>query len=221
MIPGKITAVIALLALLLGFGIGNAWQKGRAAVAQNVELRRQQDADRKAINDLKTAAQTLRQTAVDQAAANREAADRFAALATQLETDRAGIQAFTERQRAALDALAARRPDLRDLRLGDDILRHWRDSNAGRAAPAAEPAAAPGPAGQPAPAVPGAAGADQRHGTGADRQPRPRRGAVSRVRGAHGLAGAGDGRLGGARSAVVLQGRHRVGADPDRMRREG
>lgn len=66
MIPGKLTAAVALLALCLGLWAGSAWEKGRMAIAQIAALKAQQTADRKTINDLATTANALRQHAVDE-----------------------------------------------------------------------------------------------------------------------------------------------------------
>lgn len=206
MLGWRLSLLLAVLALVVGLWAGNAWHEGRTALAQNAALKDQQTADRKAIEDLKGAAQELRQHAVDGALAYQQAADLMGAAAKKLEEDRDAIRQFEQRQAAALGALAAARPDLRDLRLGDDVLRHWRTSNAGPAAgePAA-PTAAPAAAGKPAHAVPAAPAAGQRRGAGAARQPRPGCGAVSRLRGADGFAAERGRDLAGHGVALVLR----------------
>lgn len=167
MIPGKLTALLALLALCIGLWAGDAWRAGRVAVAQNKALLKQQADDRKTISDLQTAAAELRQHAVDATLAYQQASDRLNTIAQQLEQDREANRQFAQQQRDALATLAQARPDLRSLHLGPDVLRHWQQSN--RGAPATAPAAAD--PGQPAHAVPAAAAAGQRRGAGPDRQP--------------------------------------------------
>lgn len=206
MLGWRISLLLAVLALAVGLWAGNAWHKGRTAIAQNAELVQRQKDDRDFINALKNTATELRQHAVDGALAYDQATERMDAIAQQLEKDREGIRQFQQRQAAALDALAEARPDLRDLRLGGDVLRHWRASNAGPAAdqPAAPAAAAPA-AGEPAGDVPPAPAAGKRPSAGAAGQPRPGDGPVPRVRGAERGAAAGSGRVDDHRVALVLR----------------
>lgn len=213
MIGWRLTLLIALLALVVGVWTGNAWHEGRAAIKQNVELRKQQAADRKAIEDLKNTAQALRKHAVDAALAYDQATERMAVIATKLEKDREENRRFDQRLRDDLEALAADRPDLRDMRLGDDFLRHWNRSNQGRGAegqrtPAAAPAVDPRKPARPVPAAP--AGHQQRPagaGSQSRRSDRPLPGLQRPPR----LPGEGDGRVAHHGMGLVLPGRARNG----------
>ena len=206
MLGWRIALLLVVLALVAGIWTGNAWHEGRTAIEQNAQLKQQQQADRKAIDDLKGTAQELRQHAVDGALAYQQAAELMEAAAKKLEEDRDAIRQFERRQADALEALAEARPDLRDLRLGDDVLRHWRASNAGHDASEPSPAAAAAPSpGKPAKPVPDAPAAGQRRGAGAARQPRPGCGAVSRLRGADGFAAERGRDLAGHGVAMVLR----------------
>ena len=208
MIGWRLAVLLAVLALAGGLWGGDAWRKGQTAIEQNKTLKDDREADRKAIADLKETAEKLRQHGVDNALAYDQAMERMGAIAEQLEKDREANRQFEQQQRQALADLLADRPDLRDLRLGDDVLRHWQQSNQGRRGQGqpATPAAAPAPAGKPAKAVPGAAGADKRRGASAAGEPRPGDRAVPRLQRSGRLVGAGDGRMAHHRMAVVLQG---------------
>lgn len=200
-------AVAALLALGAGLWIGNAWRTGQNAIAQNKQLQAERAADRKAIADLKQAAQDLRQGAADRDIAYQQASNRMAAIASQLESDRESNRRFFNEQSRALAALAAARPDLRDLRLGDDVVRHVNRAQQGRSAKPDAPAAAPGRAGKPAPAVPAAAPAARRQGAvgpGADRRQRE---AVPGLQRPRRFAGEGDGRMAQHRVDLVVRSR--------------
>lgn len=141
-----------LLGLLVGAWGGCAWQKGSTAIDQVDSLKAQRDADRKAID-------ALRQRAVNIASDYERANARLGAIARQLEQDREANRQFELQQRAELAQLLEARPDLRRVRVGPDLLRHWQQSNAGAAAASAATATA---AGQPARAVPAAAAAGRR-----------------------------------------------------------
>lgn len=143
--------IVAVLALVFGVWAGKRWEKGANAIAANKTLR-------KDIEDLTEAARALQQHGVESAIAYDEAAERLFLIAIQRETDRAENRQFLESQRDALGALAAAQPGLADLRLGDNVLRHWNRANQG---PAATGPAAAEPAGKPADRVPAAAPAPQ------------------------------------------------------------
>jgi hypothetical protein len=210
---GWILLVVALVASSAGLYVGNEWQRGRAALADNARLKTQATADRKAIDELVTAGNRLRQSAVDHAVELGQAERRMGALASALENTLESNRKFTLEQRGELDALLARRPDLRDLDLGADVLRHWNRGNAGAGAAAdAAPAAAARPAGQPAHAVPRPAAGAQREGAGPAGQPRPGGSAVRGLRSGQGLAVGSGGRVGDHGVGVVLQRRGRGGA---------
>lgn len=198
--------IVAVLAAAGGGWLGMRWQKGTDAIADVATLQAQRAADRKAIDDLRRNAEALQAATVDHDLAYAAAADRMAGIATTLEATLNEHRQFTADQREALAELLARRPDLRELRLGDDVLRHWNRSNAGTGLrqPAAAPAA--GPPGQPADPVPAAPAGDRRQRTGAAGQPRPGRRHRKRLPRAQRLAAAGGGRMADHRVALVLPG---------------
>lgn len=187
--------IVALLALVFGAWAGKRWEKGANAIAANKTLR-------KDIEELTEAARALQQHGVDSAIARDQAAERLDLIATQREDDREETRLFLETQRTQLGALLAKRPDLHDLRLGDDVLRHWNRGNEG---PAASGPAAAEPAGKPARPVPAAAAGQQRRGARADRQPRRSDGAVPRLQEQPGPLAAGAGRVGSHGVELVLQ----------------
>jgi hypothetical protein len=206
MIGWRLSLLAAVLALCAGLWGGDAWRKGRTAIEQNAQLKAAQAADRKAIAELKQAAQDLRQHGVDATLAYDQAAQRMDAIATQLEQDRDANRRYFDEQAQARAALSEARPDLRDLRLGDDVLRHWNRGNQGRSAEPATPAATPGRAGKPAPAVPAAPAARGRQGAVFHREPRSDGGAVPRLQRQGRLVGALDRRMARDRVALVLPG---------------
>lgn len=128
-------AAALLLTLLFGVWLGSAWQRGRTAIAQ-------QKADQQTIKQLSNTAKQLQEHAVDMALAYQQAAERMGAIAQQLETDREANRQFEQAQRKELAQLLAARPDLRDVRIGADLLRHWQASNAGTDAGSAAASAA-------------------------------------------------------------------------------
>lgn len=149
--------VAALLALCLGLWAGGAWRSGRQAVAQQAQ-------DKKTIKDLTDAAQALRQQATEQASAYAQASTRLNAIAQGLEEYRETNRQFEQQQRDALAALLAARPDVRDVRVGAELLRHWQQSNAGPAA--AGTATASGQLAQPMPTASTASGRQSAHAVG-------------------------------------------------------
>lgn len=204
----RLALLAAVLALVVGIWTGNAWHEGRAAMAENVELVKQRADDRKAIDELKETAERLRQHGVDGALAYDQATERMGLIAQQLENDREETRRIAARQRADLEALAAARPDLRDMRLGDDFLRHWNRSNQGAsgAGQSAAPAAAPEHPGKPAGKLPAAAAGQQQRPAGAVGQSRRDDIAVPGLQQARRLPGAGAGRMAGHGVALVLPG---------------
>lgn len=185
-------------ALLIGLGFGGfvawKWTAGAFALKENKTLRA----------DVKTwerTAEQQRQNTVDQAAQIDAAIGRLNAISQAREHDLKAIHRLGEDLRGDLARLAIARPDLRDLDLGPDFLRHWNKANAspGAAIPAA------GDAGQPAPAVPAAPAGDQREGAG-DRGPaRPGSADVLRLPQSQRAAEPGGGRMAGHGLAVVLR----------------
>lgn len=203
----RATLALALVALVLGLWAGYEWRHGRDGIAEAAQLKQERAADRQTIADLKAAGLAIKQNAVDQDAAYRAAEQRLGAIATQLEQDRDQNRTFAARLGTQLDALLAVRADLRELRLGNDVLQHWNESNAGRPADVrAAPAAAPA-AGQPARGVPGNAPAsDQRPRSGAAREPRRGDRDLPRLQGQQQVADSVDGRMARHRDGLVLQG---------------
>ena len=204
----RVTLLAVVLALAGGVWGGSAWREGRTAIAQNKALEKEREADRKTINDLKQVGQELRQRAVDGAVAYQQASERMGAIATQLENYREANRQFAAQQRASLAALAAARPDLRDMRLGDDFLQHWnRSIEGGGAEGQRAPAAAPArPAGKPADAMPRPAAGNKQRPAGAAGQPGRVDHAIPGLPQRQGVAGGGDGRVAGHRMALVLPG---------------
>lgn len=171
--------LLIVAAAVSGIWAGNRWAEGAQAIK-----------DRKAqqtyIEQLQGETNVLRQLAADSALDYAAATDRMDAIATQLETDREANRKHDATQREALAKLLRDRPDLRDGRAGDDVLRHWNRSNQGPAASGAAPGAKP----SATPGVPGASAGYLGSVGGAAGQPRPGDDAVSRLQGVAGAAGA-------------------------------
>lgn len=187
--------IVALLSAGVSGYVMHRWDKGSEAMRANKTLR-------KDIDELTAAARQLQQHGVDSALAYDQAAQRLDAIAVQRETEREENRHFIQRQRSELDTLLSQRPDLVDLRLGPDVLRHWNKSNQG-ATPS--PAATPKPAGKPARPVPGPAAGQQRRTSGAAGQPRRGDGAVPRLQEQQRQPAAGRGRVASHGVALVLQ----------------
>ncbi|MCH2092714.1 MAG: hypothetical protein MK141_14215 [Pseudoxanthomonas sp.] len=193
--------VVAVLAATAGVFAGIRWERGTQAIATVDERDRQLEA-------LQQAALDLRDRGVENTAAYRAAADRMGGIAAQLERDRDENRQFVDQQRSALADLLAKRPDLRDVDVGVDVMQHWNRSNQG---PRARSGTAPaGPAGKPANAVPGASAPAVVRPPGAAVEPRPGDGAVSRLQGTEREPAAGRGRVGADGVGLVLP---RAGAD--------
>lgn len=185
--------LLIVAAVVAGLWAGNRWAEGAQAIK-----------DRKAqqtyIEQLQGETDQLRQLAADSALDYAAATDRMDAIATQLETDREANRKHQAEQRESLEKLLRTRPDLRDGRAGDDVLRHWNRSNQGPAASGAAPGAQPG-AGA---AMPGAAAGDIGPVGSAAGQPRPGDRAVPRLQGIAGSAGAGRGGMAPHGMGLVL-----------------
>lgn len=204
LLPVFAYALIAAVLLSGGTGAWAGWKlRGASAVAaENARLQ----ADIAALHD---AAEAIRDGAIENDRRFGEAAARQARIATTWETEREEQRRFNEQQRTRLAALLADRPDLRSARAGDDVLRHWRASNAGATAEAA----AAGAAVEPGAGVPGAAAAGGRPVGDADRKPRRRRRALPRVRGEQGTADRRGARVAADGVGLVLR------SGPPRRRR--
>jgi hypothetical protein len=172
MLPVFAYALLAALAIGLSVGGYGGWRlhKGATAIKENAQLRSD-------LADVLKAAKELRESAVANDINYAEAIKRMDKIADQRERDREENRKREEDQRTALAQLLELRPDLRNGRAGDDVLRHWRKSNS---RPGAEPAPT-APAGKPAPAVPGPAATGGRPVGEPDRQPRRGGGALSRL----------------------------------------
>lgn len=185
--------LLIVAAVVAGLWAGNRWAEGAQAIK-----------DRKAqqtyIEQLQGETDQLRQLAADSALDYAAATDRMDAIATQLETDREANRKHQAEQRESLEKLLRTRPDLRDGRAGDDVLRHWNRSNQGPAASGAAPGAQP----DAGAAVPGVAAGDLGPVGGAVGQPRPGDRAVPRLQGIAGPAGAGRGGMATHGMGLVL-----------------
>lgn len=146
-------------ALIVGSTLGGviAWKvtSNSHAAQENRSLR----ADAQAWADI---AKQQSQASVDQAIAFDTAVKKLNEISQGREDDKKAIKTLGQTLRADLAKLAAARPDLLDIDLGDDFLRHW---NKAIAEPAAG-TAAPGPASKPETAVPGRPASNQRQPAG-------------------------------------------------------
>ncbi|MEN9192807.1 hypothetical protein AB3094_14820 [Xanthomonas euvesicatoria] len=207
-IIGWALVLLLVAALLAGIWAGNRWAEGKQAVQDRTELRTY-------IKELQVEVKHLRQTHADSVISYRQAIARLDAIATLREQDRETNRLQAEAVRASLDALLRKRPDLRDGRAGDDVLRHWRESNS---RPAAKPAAAHDPK-QPAPAVPGSAAASQRPVGDVAGQPRSGHRAVPRLPEQHASADPSRDRVGNHSVGLVLQGTGASGVEREGVSR--
>lgn len=194
---GKLLVIAVLLATAIAAGLwaGNRWAEGGRAIKDRAEHQAY-------IKDLEQQLTRLHTQAADTAVAYAEAIDRMNTIANSLEQNREENRRFTEDQRAALESLLDRRPQLRAVRVGTDVLQHWNRSNQGNpttAAPARD-------AGQPETGMPGAADGTQRPPGDPAGQSRPGGVPVSRLQRTGAGVDPGHGRLGGNGMAVVLPG---------------
>jgi len=166
--------ILAGLALhfAFAFSMGAGWERGRAAKRENAMLSRQLDGTRAAAKDLHALAVSIQ-------AEQLAGIERLNAIARDFEDSREQQQTHFTRQRTALAALLATRPDL-GTSAGADVLRHWRASNAGAGYALADPAPAADP-GQSDAAVSTAADAGGGHLGGIIGEPRCSDGALSPV----------------------------------------
>jgi len=128
--------IVAGLALHFTFAFlaGVRWERGQAAKRENAALTQQ-------VNEARAAARELHEMAVSIQAEYVASVERLNAIASDFEVSREQQQIHFTRQRAALSALLAKRPDL-DISAGADVLRHWQASNAGTGLDAADAASA-------------------------------------------------------------------------------
>lgn len=198
---------LLVVAVLCAGGAGyvvHRWDKGAQAIEQNKTLKTERDEANQAYDKLLLTATQREQQRVDDDIEQRRAIDRIDALANKLEQDHEANRKFVQEQGEDLAAMRDSRADLRDLRLGSDVLQHWNTSNAGAAAGRTTgPAAAP--AGQPASAVPAATGSGERQRVRPAGQPRPGGGAVSRLQQPHRQPAGVDRRMAGDGMGLVLQ----------------
>src|SRR5690606_24037196 len=194
---------VLVTALVTGWLV-HGWDKGQQAIEANKALTAERDAANRAYDALLDKATKREQQRVDDDLARQQALDRLDAIAAKLEQEHEANRKYFDSQRRELGELLDRRPDLRDLRLGDDVLQHWNRSNAGPAADGAA-GAAQRPAGEPTPAVPGAAAGGERSRQRPAGQPRPGGTALRPVSSAQRIAAARAGRMVGHRQDLVLR----------------
>lgn len=129
-------AVASSATAAAGFWAGAEWAKGRAAVAEVVDLR----ADATALRD---AADKLRRNSVDAAQDARTAARRMDVIATQHAESLDAIDSLFVAQRDALDAHLAsvEAADLLRCRIGNLGMRLWAEAAAGDFSDATDAAA--------------------------------------------------------------------------------
>ena len=197
LLPWVVGGLIVMIAgaILAGLWAGNRWAEGQHAIDRNRELEQQVALQVRRYGE-------LQEFAAEAVLAYDQAAQRLDLIADQQEKDREANRVWREGLRAELDRLLDARPDLRELRLGTDVLHHWNRSNAG---PVAESAAA-GDRSEPAAAVPGAATGAGRSGSEPAGEPRPGDRAVPRLPHGEGQPGPGGARVGGDGLGLVLPG---------------
>jgi len=117
--------IVAGLAIFFTFAFfaGIRHEREQAARRENVVLTRE-------LVNARTAVKELHEMALSIQAEHIASIERLNAIANDFEVSREQQQIHFTRQRAALTALLAKRPDL-DVSAGADILRHWETSNAG------------------------------------------------------------------------------------------
>lgn len=199
-VRGIVAALLLVALVIASWWGGHRWAEGSQAIDQAARLR-QDNAE------LAKSAKDIRDAAVDAVLAYDQAAQRLDAIATEREHDREDLRKFAASLRGDLDTLLDARPDLRDLDLGDDVLRHWNRSNQGPGAGTAQPAAIDH--GQPAAGVPGAAAGNGRKVGHVAGQPRLGDRPVSRLRQPATAAGGCRGDMGSGCLGLVLP-RHRA-----------
>lgn len=132
--------VVAVLASVGGFLIGQRWERGTQALADNKQLRDDIAAQSKRMKELHENAEALRANGVSVVQDFRTAARRMNAIAQEYENDQVKQSEFYKRQQRQWVALGLDDPDLRKLRMGERVLKHWNQSNAGAGADSTAPA---------------------------------------------------------------------------------
>jgi len=196
--------IVAGLALHFTFAFlaGVRWERGQAAKRENAALTHQ-------VNDARAAAKELHEMAVSIQAEHIASIERLNVIAHDFEVSREQQQQQFTRQRVALSALLAKRPDL-DLPAGADILRHWQASNAGTGLDAADAASATDSGGIDA-AVSDITDAGQRSLGEFDCEPRCCHGALPPVPDDAPAPDRGDEDVGNDGAAELLHGAHTRG----------
>jgi len=166
--------VVAGLALYFTFAFlaGVRHERDQAAKRENAVLTRE-------LFNARAAARELHEMALSIQSEQVASIERLNAIASDFEESREQVQTHFTRQRAALSALLAKRPDL-DTPAGADVLRHWTASNAGAGGDITDTAPA-ADAGRPDAAVSATADAGERPLVEPDCEPRCGDGAVSPV----------------------------------------
>jgi len=196
--------IVAGLALHFAFAFlaGVRYERGQAAQRENAALTG-------ALLDARAAVNDLHEMALSIQSENIASLERLNAIAADFEVSRERHNQYFNRQRAALSALLAKRPDL-DTPAGADVLRHWQASNAGAglAAPDAAPAADTGKADA---AVSTPADAGQRPLVEPDCKPRCRHPVLPPVPDDAPILDRSDGDVGANGAAQLLRGAHTRG----------
>lgn len=143
----------ALLALLIGMllsGAGTWYVRGRIADGQvaraeiktkDAQLDEARSTVAAATAQIRNDRQALAQAATDRAALVAD----FTRIRQDYLNDRETDRRETQRLHQQLEAALARRPDLRNVRVGPELLQAWNDANRGHASGSAGPDPAPGP----------------------------------------------------------------------------
>jgi len=178
------------------FWLGMRWERGTSAQRENAALIQQLEAARAASRELHEMALSIQSEHI-------ASIERLNAIASDFEESRERHTQHFTRQRVALSALLAQRPDL-DTPAGADVLRHWETSNAGTGGDAADAAPAADAGGIDA-AVSGAADAGQRPLGEFDCEPRCGDGALPPVPDAAPAPDRGGEDVGAERAATLVR----------------
>lgn len=188
--------LLALLIVVIALGgiwVGKQWATGAQAIQERAEQKQY-------IQDLADEIDRLQVFGAGMAINYADAVERLGEISQQQEDDREANRKHFRTQRAALEHLLRKRPDLGVERAGTDVLQHWNRSNAGPAA-GATPA---GAAVEPDAAVPGAAAGAERPVGNAVGQSRSGDRAVPRLPSGKEESDQCGKRVAGNRLAVVL-----------------
>lgn len=164
--------VVAVLTSVTGFLVGQRWERGTQALADNKQLNGEIAAQNKRMKELHDNAEALRANGVSVVQDFQSAARRMNDIAQEYENDQAKRSQFDQRQQRQWVALGLDDPDLRQLRLGERVRKHWNQSNAGAGTSGTAPTAT-GSISEPDAAVPEPADSGRRLRIDVNPQPRP------------------------------------------------